>query len=599
MFSALLYLRLASLKNRIGYHLRRLRNPKYVFGAIVGAGYIYFILFHRFASAISQGGKGAIEGSRAATFLALRPHLLVLGGAFLLAIVAGRFAWAWIAPLERTALNFSEAEIAFFFPAPMSRRRLIDYHLVSAQLRILLSSLLLALFSTRWGMPGGNMAIRAVGWWVLLSTFNLHSTAVKLTAARLTESSVRPAWRRAGALAAIGLLAAAVVSLAWSHSRAPTPEDFRGGRAIAAYLDRVLNQGWLHWLLWPFEAVLSPILAPDGRVLAGALGPAMLVLAAHYAWVVRLEAPFEDRAIALAEKRARLRAARLAGGGRFDSPPPRARREPFPLASGGRPEIAFLWKNLLSMRSVLNWRLLPIAALVISQLVVFSKLSATRGHDAHIDFSPLIVVAAAIVAGYVLLVGPQYARQDLRSDLPNTDMLKTYPLSGWQVVLGELLAPTAILTSVLWLALLAAAIAFNPTGLGPWATPGVRVTIAACLFFLCPALCLLQIVVPNAAMLLFPAWHQATRARTGGIEALGQRLIFYLGQHFILILAVLPAILACSLVVFASAWILGLVAAAILGAAAALAVLAGELTVGLWWLGRRFDKFDLAGEIRS
>ena len=595
MLSALLYLRLTSLKNRIGYHLKRLRNPKYVLGALVGAGYLYFILFHRFARSFSRAGGNA----PAAALSTLRPHLLALGGAVLLVIVVVRFAWAWVAPLEKSALVFTEAEIAFLFPAPMTRRRLIDYHVVNAQLRILVSSLLLALFSSRWGMPGGDLVIRAVGWWVLLSTFNLHSTAVKLTVAQLVERSVRPARPRALALVAIGTFAAAVVALAWTRSRSPTVEDFRDGRAMAAYGGAILQQGWLHWLLWPFQAVLSPILAPDRRILAAAMGPALLVLAAHYIWLVRLETPFEDRSIAQAEKRAQLRAARVAGGGRINLPPPRARREPFRLGSRGRPEVAFLWKNLLSMRSVLNWRLLPLAAIVISQLVMFARLSGPRHPGGTVDFSPLIVVGAAIVAAYVLLIGPQYARQDLRSDLPNTDILKTYPLAGWQVVLGELLAPTAILTSILWLALLAAAIACDPARLGAWATPGTRTAIAICLFFVCPALCLLQIVVPNAAMLIFPAWHQATRARTGGIEALGQRLIFYLGQLFILILAVLPAVLAAALVVFASAWILGPVAAAILGTLAALAVLGGELTVGLWWLGRRFDRFDFASETRS
>ena len=35
---------------------------------------------------------------------------------------------------------------------------------------------------------------------------------------------------------------------------------------------------------------------------------------------------------------------------------------------------------------------------------------------------------------------PQLLRQDLRSDLLNADLLKAYPLPGWQIVLGEVLA---------------------------------------------------------------------------------------------------------------------------------------------------------------
>ena len=64
-------------------------------------------------------------------------------------------------------------------------------------------------------------------------------------------------------------------------------------------------------------------------------------------------------------------------------------------------------------------------------------------------------------AGYTIIVGPQLARQDLRSDLPNADILKTYPIEGWRLALGELLAPTAILTAVLWVELLGCAAAVD------------------------------------------------------------------------------------------------------------------------------------------
>ena len=40
---------------------------------------------------------------------------------------------------------------------------------------------------------------------------------------------------------------------------------------------------------------------------------------------------------------------------------------------------------------------------------------------------------AAAVAVYMLVMGPQFARQDIRSDLQNADILKTYPLPGWRL----------------------------------------------------------------------------------------------------------------------------------------------------------------------
>src|SRR2546428_13948612 len=47
MFWASLYITVCSAKNRIRVRLRRLREPKYLIGAIVGAAYFYFTIFAR------------------------------------------------------------------------------------------------------------------------------------------------------------------------------------------------------------------------------------------------------------------------------------------------------------------------------------------------------------------------------------------------------------------------------------------------------------------------------------------------------------------------------------------------------------------------
>ena len=45
MLSALLYLRLMSARNWLVARIRRLRQPKYLFGALVGCAYFYFFFF--------------------------------------------------------------------------------------------------------------------------------------------------------------------------------------------------------------------------------------------------------------------------------------------------------------------------------------------------------------------------------------------------------------------------------------------------------------------------------------------------------------------------------------------------------------------------
>ena len=56
----------------------------------------------------------------------------------------------------------------------------------------------------------------------------------------------------------------------------------------------------------------------------------------------------------------------------------------------------------------------------------------------------------AILMAYSLLLGPQMLRLDFRHDLPMADILKTFPLRGWQIALGEILAPVAVLAGFQW-----------------------------------------------------------------------------------------------------------------------------------------------------
>jgi hypothetical protein len=221
-------------------------------------------------------------------------------------------------------------------------------------------------------------------------------------------------------------------------------------------------------------------------------------------------------------------------------------------------------------------------------------------HDTTGVFAGVIAMLAAFFAAYTLMLGPQLARQDLRSDLAHSDILKTYPLAGWQLLLGELLTPTAILTGLLWLALIAAVFALAPLAAKvAWLTPGVRLTAGICAALVVPPLCTLQLLVPNGAALLFPGWFQATRQRGGGgIDVMGQRVIFGLGQLLAMVFALLPAVVLAAGLIFVTQWLIGLPAAVVFATLAVLAILIGEVWCGLWWLGQRFEKFDLSSELR-
>jgi len=110
MISALIYLQVHACRNRLVNRFKRLKQPKYLAGAIVGGLYFYFY-FYRYLFGVG--------GRHPALSLASVPEqrLLVesLGALGLFVVVF----LAWVVPQERAALGFSEAEVAFLFPVPV------------------------------------------------------------------------------------------------------------------------------------------------------------------------------------------------------------------------------------------------------------------------------------------------------------------------------------------------------------------------------------------------------------------------------------------------------------------------------------------------
>jgi len=586
MIGALVYLRLMSLRNMVLSRLRRLKQPKYLVGAIVGAGYFYLMFFRRGLPPHPHGNVAALPTALPAD---LMPTVAALGALILLVIVA----LGWIVPDQRAGLAFTEAEISFLFPAPVRRRTLIYYKLLNSQVAIMFTAALITLFTGSWSFLGGNALIHGLGWWVILATLNLHFMGASFAMTRLMDRGITPWRRRFLVLALIAVAAAACVVWAWRDLRAPQSGDLATFRSMAAYLDTLLASGPLPWLLLPAEAVVGPFLASDMAGFLRALGPAAVVFVAHFFWVLRTEVSFEDATIAKAEKRAAKVAAVREGNWRAANGALKARPAPFRLAATGRPEIAFLWKNLLSTFPIFRPRTFAILAFVI-----VAAYEWVASHPAYRAALPIFPAMALIAAGYIFFIGPQLARQDLRSDLANADILKTYPLRGWQVVLGQMLTPVAILTGMLWLVLLALTVSFRGERL-EWFTLSMRLTLAASLVPVLPVVCALQLLVPNAAALLFPAWVQTMRNRTErGIEMLGQRIIFVAGQLLVVALSLVPAALGAFVLVFATQWLIGPVAAVALAAAGVLVILIAEVAVGIWWLGQRFEQFDLSSELR-
>jgi hypothetical protein len=184
----------------------------------------------------------------------------------------------------------------------------------------------------------------------------------------------------------------------------------------------------------------------------------------------------------------------------------------------------------------------------------------------------------------------------LRLDLPNADVLKTYPLRGWQIVLGEWLAPVAIISVLLWLLLLVAALNLNTDE--AWLPMSLRVAAALGVALLAPFLCALMVLLLNAAAVLFPAWVRVGGPRPGGIDVLGQGILFLGALFFVLVLALLPAVIVAGVTFFVVQWLVGFLVAGAAALIVVLVILGTEIAIGTRWLGKRFESFDLSAELR-
>lgn len=584
MIGALFYLQVQSIWNRLRMRLRRLKKPKYLAGAVVGAAYLYFFFFRNLVAGRRGPGMAAAAGVTSADTLVL---LELLGALTLFGMVLA----AWLFPHERAALTFSEAEMAFLFPAPVTRRMLIHFKLLRSQAAILFTTLLLTLLTRRFG-GGGAGWIRAAGWWMVLSTLNLHTLGASFARTRLLDHGISNVRRRILVVSGLALLLVGAVVWTKFALPAPAPADFSSLESIKDLVRRTLESGPAAWGLYPFRWMVRPYLASGAGSFAAALGPALGLMAVHYVWVVRSDVAFEEASLALARKRAEIVASVRAGNWHSASGKRKKRRPPFALAPAGPPAVAFLWKNLISAGQVFSLR----TWLVLALMAVCFGFPVGMSWQGEGYLLPTVGIITVVLGAYALFLGPALLRQDLRQDLANADVLKMYPLHGWQVVLGELLAPALILTGVQWCLVLLSVAMFSRTSAGHAFALADRLSVGAAAAVIVPMLNLVSLVIPNASVLLFPAWMQIGREHVGGIEVMGQRLIFMLGSLLVFAFALVPAGLLLGLVYFLGKAVVGFHLALPLGALAAAAVLAGEVSLAIWWMGRVFERFDLSSE---
>jgi ABC-2 type transport system permease protein len=563
------YLAWRSARNRISRQLRHLRSPRYAAALVLGVAYLWFMVIAQRPAASS--GK-----------LADVRWLELVGALALL----GAVAWGWIFGVERRVLTFTPAEVTFLFSGPVSRRGLIQFKLLHSQLFILFNALLWTLILSRERF-GISPWLRVISIWVLLTTLSFHRLGASFVRTSLAEHGRLGLQHRVVSLSILGVV---LVALTWSIADAlPGLAERNGGGgpfdflpALGEAAARPLPAA----LTYPFRVMIRPLIADSVSTWLSALWPAVILMLVHYVWVVRSDTAFEEAAAAVSLQRARGLSDRRAGEISASRAPTKITPPLFRLAPEGWPAGAILWKNLVAVTRIRRVRNVAIT------------LAAGGAIVTVLSFEPQGMLAeiagwfAVMWAGAMTMIGPQWVRNDLRGDLLKLDLLRSYPLRGWSIIIAEVTGSALVLTAIQVSLLLIGYLAFLGDELMEPALEERTLLLLAAFVFL-PGINLLGMLLQNGVALLYPAWVRLGSGRPGGVEALGQNVLMMVAYVALLTLTLLlPVAIGGGAFLFLRSTIDNW--AALPATLLTLGTMAFEAALLVDWLGRLFERTDPA-----
>ncbi|HYV98618.1 MAG TPA: putative ABC exporter domain-containing protein [Gemmatimonadaceae bacterium] len=563
MIGAFGYLIGTSTRNRLRGQLKRIRNPRYAIAFLVGAAYFAFVIFGR-----SLGRSRGVTYGTSGT--ALAPLFIVV------MVVS-----SWLLSADASALAFTQAEVSMLFTAPVTRRGLIIYKLVRAQIAILVSAMLMVFFLGR-GSSTIPHVLAGLGYWTMLSTINMHGVGAALVRARSDERSrTSPGLRRTARMLALVVSMMIMFAIMGPVMTGGHPSDagpFGFLANVAAYLDRPVP----HAILTPFRMVVAPAFAVSVGDWVKAFGPALLIMLLHLVWVMNADAAFEEAAAEASERRAKRIEQMRSRRGNVREVPTEAVRT-IALASSGNPALAIVWKNTLALGRMLqlNQLLMP----VVMSIVV--STSARRGVG---DTAQSVAVGVLFFTLMLAITGALVVRNDLRSDMLHLPFLKTVPLRGREIVLAEVASGALPLTALQLVLVGIAAIALSMSASPVVVSATFRGALLVSAPFVLLAFNGAVFALLNGTAVLFPAWIKLGPTGGGGIELMGQAMMSMFGV-LICVLLLLVAPVAGVAAIFSFLEPTGLVAIAgtvIAGAA----ILAAEAYGIIALLGRSFERAE-------
>jgi ABC-2 type transport system permease protein len=543
---ALAYLAAITQRNRITLFFKRLRNPRYLVSTIAAIAYFYTFV-----------GRRAFHGGATVKLGMAVANPIVANVCAALLFIVMTIVWAW--PSATGGIVFSEAEVQFLFTAPLTKRQLILYKFLGSQLQIIISTIMMSLLALRGANP--------IGMWLVMMSLSMYMTMVGQLRARLRRMGIGFIVRF---ITVVGLLGVSIWTFAYQHFKAPLIEAL-------LFVPRL------------FVYVALPSATPEWRLASAiaVIGGAIL----FFFIASSVDVSFQEESLLLSQQRVKYRDRMQSGqSGRFMAfkrlPPP------FRLGDGGPPEIAIYWKNLIA---TLRIGLPLVLILVLVTMLVALEITFVKPDRqlANLGAGVLLMMACLLP-----LFGGRAFSQDLRLDINRIEFLKTFPVPSDRLVMAEIAAPLTVLATLELLLLSSTSIFFATRGsisavAHHW-TP--QVTVVAFIFAV--PVCAMQLLLGNAAVLMFPAWMVRSKDEPRGFAAMGQRLVIGIGNLVVLAIAVLPAaVLFLPALLIANHFFAGSPGFLAVATLPSVALLVAEVWLGVKMLGKRFDAFDPATEL--
>ena len=571
MHDTLLYLTTRTTYNRFVRQLQRVKQPRYAIAIVIGIAYFWYFLI-----APTRGRPG----DDPLLFLTTaQGRAIITCGVFLL------FAASWISGRRIDALAFSPAEVHFLFPAPVTRRWLIIFKLVRMQIAILISSFVWTLLVRR-GAGDLHPLMRAVGFWLLFATISIHQVGSALVHASAIQRGILGDRLQRAVTTILVLLSALYSWAAFSAWQTVASDPVLLGQNFMAKLAATLEQPLLSALLLPFKLLGDAGFAGSTSQWLAAIPFALLIFALHLIFVVRANFAFEESAAEASVRVAkRIADFRARGVRAAPSASPRTiRSTSLPLSAHGSRAVAIIWKNSLAFLRSLRATSMLLILLMIAPVIVALVISE-RGM-----LRSMLLIFLSMFLFWSILLGPRFIRNDLRADMAQLSLLKTFPLTGTRLVSAEITSATLALT-VIQMALVAGTFYLLMAESSTFARMPERFLILAAAPFVFFAINVINMTIQNGAALLFPAWTTFGLTRPGGVEAMGQGILMAVASVLLLALSLLPAAITATALYFLLGNLAWMPRITLVGIAALIIVFA-ELVVLMHLLGRVFDRTE-------